>query len=127
MAGRIYLTQADIRELQLAKGAVAAGVRILLERSSAGPDDLDAVYLAGAFGNYIGVDSAYGIGLLEVDPSIVISAGNTALRGAKMALMSDEFEPAIELEHVPLASDPEFQETFIGCLAFNAARSTVRR
>jgi uncharacterized 2Fe-2S/4Fe-4S cluster protein (DUF4445 family) len=119
----VIVSQADIRELQLAKGAVAAGVRILLGRWGATMQDLQTVYLAGAFGNYVRVESAARIGLLEMDREQVVSAGNTALRGAKLMLLSEN-RPIPEIEHVSLAADAGFQDTFVDCMRFpDAARS----
>jgi uncharacterized 2Fe-2S/4Fe-4S cluster protein (DUF4445 family) len=120
----VALTQADIRELQLAKGAIAAGLRTLLGRYGARQSDLRKIYLAGAFGNYVDIRSARRIGLLEADASLVAPAGNTSLRGVKMALLSpSRREQWIEnirarTEHVPLAADATFQETFVECMAF---------
>ena len=82
----VVLTQRDLRELQLAKAAIAAGLRILCHRRGARVEDLARVYLAGAFGNYVRIASATRIGLLEMNPERVEPSGNTALRGAKMAL-----------------------------------------
>jgi uncharacterized 2Fe-2S/4Fe-4S cluster protein (DUF4445 family) len=124
----VFLTQADLRELQLAKGAVAAGVRLLAARWNARPADLDAVWLAGAFGNYVNIASARRIGLLEAGPACIAPAGNTALRGVKMLLLApSRAERSItgirsRVEHVPLASDPAFQDTFVDCLAFPGKR-----
>jgi uncharacterized 2Fe-2S/4Fe-4S cluster protein (DUF4445 family) len=120
----IGITQADIRELQLAKGAIAAGLRILMDRWGAPVCDLRKIYLAGAFGNYINIESARRIGLLEAESSRIVPAGNTSLRGVKMALLApsrrDGWIARIisRTEHVPLASDPKFQETFVECMGF---------
>lgn len=70
LEGNIALRQADIRELQLAKGAIAAGLRILLKQWGASFSDVQTLYLAGAFGNYLEVKSALRIGLLECPASI---------------------------------------------------------
>jgi len=113
----VIVSQADVRELQLAKGAIAAGVRILLGRWGAAMQDLQTVYLAGAFGNYVRVESAARIGLLEMDRERVVSAGNTALRGAKLILLSEN-RPMPEIEHVSLAADVGFQDTFVDCMRF---------
>jgi uncharacterized 2Fe-2S/4Fe-4S cluster protein (DUF4445 family) len=123
----VSLTQSDIRELQLAKAAIAAGVRLLTLRLGLRPADLEKVYLAGAFGNYVNVESARRIGLIEVDAARVVPVGNTALRGTKMiglapscrGFLTEEL-PA-RVEHVPLASDPAFQDTFIDCLSLECA------
>jgi uncharacterized 2Fe-2S/4Fe-4S cluster protein (DUF4445 family) len=84
----VSLTQADIRELQLAKGAIAAGLSILVQQWGATPSDLSRIYLAGAFGNYINHASARRIGLIDLPSEKVSPAGNTALLGAKLALFS---------------------------------------
>jgi uncharacterized 2Fe-2S/4Fe-4S cluster protein (DUF4445 family) len=115
---KVALSQRDLRELQLAKAAIAAGLRILCLRRGARVDDLDRVYLAGAFGNYVRVASAERIGLLEIDPERVEPAGNTALRGAKLALLDPAVLDGIEIEHVELAAVESFQETFVDCLGY---------
>ncbi|HQE41552.1 MAG TPA: ASKHA domain-containing protein [Phycisphaerae bacterium] len=120
----VRLNQRDIRELQLAKGAIAAGLRILLSRLQAGLEDLSDVYLAGAFGNYMNRISAWRIGLIEAPPERVRPSGNTALLGAKMALFGDkaqteEIEQILaRTEHVSLASDPEFMDIFADAMQF---------
>jgi uncharacterized 2Fe-2S/4Fe-4S cluster protein (DUF4445 family) len=122
LAPPVALTQGDIRELQLAKAAIAAGIRILLSRWDA--DDLDRLYLAGAFGNYINRASAQRIGLLSFPPEKVQPAGNTALLGAKLALFSLDGEDGSfvhvrsKVEHVPLNHDPQFQDVFVEELVF---------
>jgi uncharacterized 2Fe-2S/4Fe-4S cluster protein (DUF4445 family) len=124
----IAVTQADVRELQLAKGAIAAGFRILLKRAEADAGDVQRLYLAGAFGNYISRASARRIGLLEFPLDIIRPAGNTALRGAKVALFETGGpDGAYEdlrrrVEHVPLAADPQFQDLYAGSMAFPDAR-----
>jgi len=117
VAAPVTLCRADIRELQLAKAAVASGVRILLKRIGAAVGDVRRLYLAGAFGNYVRIDSAARIGLLEAPAAIVAPAGNTALRGAKIALVRSLLPNGTRIEHVPLAADPAFQDTFVDCLA----------
>ena len=118
VAAPVTLYQSDIRELQLAKGAIAAGFRLLLKHLGATADDLAAIYLAGAFGNYVQIDSAIRIGLIEAPRAIIHAAGNTALRGAKMLLLADG-EPALPpIEHISLASDPSFEDEFAACMAY---------
>ena len=124
LAPPVALTQSDIRELQLAKGAIAAGFRILLDRLGAGVGDLKKLYLAGAFGNYISRTSARRIGLIDLPIDQVSPAGNTALLGAKLALFSAGGEDGSytslrrKIEHVALKSDAKFQEVFVDGLAF---------
>jgi uncharacterized 2Fe-2S/4Fe-4S cluster protein (DUF4445 family) len=120
----VVLTQSDIRELQLAKGAIAAGFRILLDRLGAGIGDLKELYLAGAFGNYISRASARRIGLIHLPIDQVSPAGNTALLGAKLALFSGGGEAGSytqlrrKIKHIGLKSDAKFQEVFVDGLAF---------
>ena len=126
LAGQVTLVQRDIRELQLAKAAIAAGLRILLEQSGVSEADIRTVYLAGAFGNYVNVASALRIGLLDVDRHKIKPSGNTALAGTKLVLLNRsrraEFleEIPTRVRHVGLASDPRFQDIFTDCLAFGA-------
>ena len=126
----VVLYQSDIRELQLAKGAIAAGFRLLLKRLGASSRDVSAIYLAGAFGNYVQIDSAIRIGLLEAPHSVIHAAGNTALRGAKMLLLAGSEPELPPIEHVSLAADPGFQDEFANCMAFpeyDKIRMEIRR
>jgi uncharacterized 2Fe-2S/4Fe-4S cluster protein (DUF4445 family) len=120
LAGTVALTQADIRELQLAKAATAAGIEIVLARCGASLGDLRKVYLAGAFGNYLNRASARRIGLVQLPDEMVEPAGNTALLGAKLALFRDDNHSALRarVTHVPLGSDPEFQDCYVDAMAF---------
>jgi uncharacterized 2Fe-2S/4Fe-4S cluster protein (DUF4445 family) len=114
----VVLFQADIRELQLAKAAIASGFRLLLKRQGASIAKLQSIHLAGAFGNYVQAQSAIGIGLLEAPIERIHAGGNTALRGAKILLLSSR-EPALcRIEHVSLAADPGFQDEFVSCMTF---------
>ena len=119
VAPPVVLYQSDIRELQLAKGAIAAGFRLVLKRLGASMRDLAAVHLAGAFGNYVQIDSALRIGLLEMPRSVIHAAGNTALRGAKkMLLLPDCASLLPRLQHISLAAEPGFQDEFADCMTF---------
>jgi uncharacterized 2Fe-2S/4Fe-4S cluster protein (DUF4445 family) len=115
VAPPVLLRQRDIRELQLAKGAIAAGIEVLLRRLGASPRQVARFYLAGAFGNYVNAESAWRIGLLPVEPSRVVAAGNTSLRGVKTALFDTGGLDAVAAvtEHVSLGADPEFQDLFV--------------
>jgi uncharacterized 2Fe-2S/4Fe-4S cluster protein (DUF4445 family) len=119
LSGAVHLTQGDVRQLQLAKAAIAAGIRILLDRWGAGSDEVPLVNLAGAFGNYVNRESARRIGLIDFPDESVEPIGNSALLGAKLALFGKErtaFEyrdVLARVEHVSLASDPDFQEIFV--------------
>jgi uncharacterized 2Fe-2S/4Fe-4S cluster protein (DUF4445 family) len=122
VAGPVVLYQSDIRELQLAKAAIAAGFRLLLRSLDAHPEDLKRVHLAGAFGNYVQAASAISIGLLEFAPQRIAPSGNTALRGAKMLLLSEHEPPLPSMEHMALAADPDFQDEFVNCMNFPAVQ-----
>ena len=118
VAGPVVLYQGDIRELQLAKAAIACGFRLLLRKLGAAEEEVRALYLAGAFGNYVQIRSARAIGLIETPECRVHAAGNTALRGARMLLLARE-DPALPpVEHVSLAADPGFQDEFAVCMGF---------
>ncbi len=124
LLGPVTLAQQDIRELQLAKGAVAAGIRMVLSKLGARPEDVERVYLAGAFGNYINRTSARRLGLLPFQEDRIEPAGNTALLGAKIALCRPGFDYAFirgQVEHIPLASDPAFQQIYVDEMAFPRA------
>jgi len=122
--GRVKLCQGDIRQLQLAKGSIAAGLKILLERVAAARGSVPRVNLAGAFGNYVDRESARRIGLLDFPVECIEPVGNTALLGAKLALFAPEQEAhAISqlcerIEHVSLVADRSFQDVFIDELRF---------
>jgi uncharacterized 2Fe-2S/4Fe-4S cluster protein (DUF4445 family) len=124
LSSPVALTQNDIRELQLAKGAIAAGIRLLRARWGAEAKDLTRLYLAGAFGNYINRLSARRIGLLNFPIEMVKPAGNTALLGAKLALFNESEEAfaydslRAKVEHISLNIDPHFQDVFVEEMIF---------
>lgn len=123
----VVLTQRDIRELQLAKGAIAAGAAILLKEYGVEPEGLEHILLAGAFGNFIRRKNAQRIGLLPPIPrERVLFIGNAAGAGARMALMSrrcKEEANAISdrAEYVELAGRPDFQDAFAEAMMFPEA------
>jgi len=120
----VVITQKDVRQVQLAKGAIMAGVRILMKTLGIQPDDISEVLLAGAFGNYIQKENAIRLGLLPNFPlDRVKFIGNAAAAGAKMALMSREAREeakriSANTEYVELAVDPDFQNEFIEAMMF---------
>jgi uncharacterized 2Fe-2S/4Fe-4S cluster protein (DUF4445 family) len=118
IADPVILYQSDIRELQLAKGAIAAGFKLLLRRLKAGIEDIQAIYLAGAFGNYVDVGSALRIGLLDAPRSLIQPAGNTALHGARLLVESLQEPRLPPIEHVSLAADPCFRDEFAAAMTF---------
>ena len=114
----VVVTRKDISELQLAKGAMRAGINILMDKLGLRESDIREVYLAGGFGNYVNPASAVAIGLLPVFQKAKITpVGNAAGSGAKMALLSTgAFKEAVKIaervEHVELANIPQFQQEF---------------
>ncbi len=124
LAPPVALRQADIRELQLAKAAIAAGLRILLEQWGARPDQLARLHLAGAFGNYINRASARRIGLLDFPDATVLPSGNTALLGAKLVLLANDADDGTfaalrsRVRHVSLGEDARFQDIFVDEMRF---------
>jgi len=121
----LALTQRDIRELQLAKAAIRAGIEILLDEFPASLSEVEEIWLAGAFGNYIDPGSAQAIGLLPPYPrSRIRPVGNAAGEGAKIALLSRTArEEACRLareriSYIDLASRTDFQDRFVDALRF---------
>ena len=114
----ITVTQEDINEIQLAKAAIFTGCWILMKRKNVRRKDLDQVLIAGAFGNYINPESAKLIGLVPDVPTEKIKfVGNTALTGAKMALISREARKTAEklskrIRYLELAVDRDFALEF---------------
>jgi uncharacterized 2Fe-2S/4Fe-4S cluster protein (DUF4445 family) len=122
----VGLTQKEIRALQYAKAAVAAGTRILLAHLEVAPTGLEEVLLAGAFGNSIDSESARTIGLVPPVPlERIVPVGNAALAGARIALLSCEQRQAANqipehVEYLELSGQPEFNDFFLAALAFPA-------
>ena len=121
---QVVITQKDIRQLQLAKGAMIAGIKILMNKLGLKESDIKAVYLAGGFGNYIRPESALAIRLLpDFKNARVTQVGNAAGSGAKMALLSakalkESLRIAQRVEHIDLAKDPDFSQEFTKGMAF---------
>jgi uncharacterized 2Fe-2S/4Fe-4S cluster protein (DUF4445 family) len=114
----ILLTQRDVREVQLVKAAIYAGVVTLLEKLGHRPEELDSLMIAGAFGTYISKEHALGIGLIpNIDVDKLVFLGNAAGIGAKMALLSrEEYQTvcgnARAVGYVELAGDEIFRDNF---------------
>jgi uncharacterized 2Fe-2S/4Fe-4S cluster protein (DUF4445 family) len=123
-APRVKLTQQDVRELQLASGAIRAGIEALLRKADLPLRALDAILLAGGFGNYIRRENAQRIGLLPPVHYLAIRfIGNASLTGAKRALLAQaELSRAEALRarttHVELASEPHFADLFMEHMLF---------
>lgn len=120
----VSLTQADVREVQLAKAAIRAGIELMCEHLGVTPEDIRQVLLAGAFGNYLNPVSACRIGMIPpVLAGRIIPIGNAAGEGAKACALSkatfaESQRLAAETEFLELASKPEFQDRFVDALEF---------
>jgi len=121
---QIILTQRDVREVQLGKAAISAGVTMLLKQLKITPNDIDHLYLAGAFGNYIRPKSARRIGLLpDIPLEKIIPIGNAAGTGAKQVLLSQQARKhaeslAKEIKYLELAGKLEFQTIYSDAMFF---------
>jgi uncharacterized 2Fe-2S/4Fe-4S cluster protein (DUF4445 family) len=122
----IYLSQRDVRELQFAKAAIATGWQLLLEDAGITEGDVQQVLLAGSFGSYLSPASAVRLGLVPKLPVLrVVSAGNVAGEGAKMALMSVRERAGAmalleEVSYVELSDRADFNDRFVELLQFPA-------
>jgi uncharacterized 2Fe-2S/4Fe-4S cluster protein (DUF4445 family) len=119
----VYVSQGDVRKLQLAKGAIRAGIDMLLEQSGIRFADLDVIRLAGKFGAGLDTDAAMAIGLIPRLPLQRVQAvGNSALRGAALALVSREHRSSADrvaeiTSFVELGEKPEFQDRFADAMS----------
>ena len=126
LEGDIFLSQRDVRELQFAKAAIATGWALLLEEFNVPESEVQQVLLAGSFGSYLSPASAVRIGLVPKLPTLrIVSAGNVAGEGAKMALLSlQERKGALalleEIHYVELSDRTDFNDKFVDRLAFPA-------
>lgn len=117
----VFINQKDIREVQLAKSALHTGLEILYKQFGITRDQIDNLYIAGGFGNFINLTNALKIGLLDLPENKIRKMGNTALIGAKTFLFTDpgKIEEVLKItRHVSLESDPEFQDLFIQNMLF---------
>lgn len=120
----VYISQKDIRAVQLAKSAIFAGVEILLEVANVSKQNLQKVFIAGGFGSYIQKHCLFTLGLLDkqLQDKIVI-AGNTSIGGAILWLSHEELrnkfdEVALQTTTVQLNSHPTFSELFVEGINF---------
>lgn len=122
----IYLSQRDVRELQFAKAAIATGWSLLLEDAGIEASSVQQVLLAGSFGSYLSPASAVRLGLVPSLPLLrVVSAGNVAGEGAKMALLSQRERAGAmalleEVTYVELSDRADFNDRFVELLQFPA-------
>ncbi len=122
----ILITQADIRQLQLAKAAIMSGVVALQQVMGIDDDGISELLISGGFGNYLNIRSARRVGIIpDLPPSRICFVANAAGLGAQLALLSDtDREQAATLgqqvTHIPLPSYPDFQQIFVDAITFPA-------
>ncbi len=121
----LYISQADIRQIQLAAGAISTGIRILLERCGIGAKDLSGLWLAGGFGHHLRLENVRRIGLIPAAIPVekIRFLGNTSLHGAKMAALSPHFrQETLRIpDHIPavdLSQDTHFSDYFMESMIF---------
>jgi uncharacterized 2Fe-2S/4Fe-4S cluster protein (DUF4445 family) len=120
----ITFTQKDIREVQLAKAAVAAGICVLLKETGTALENIEKVYIAGGFGNFMNMESALNIGLIPQEfKGKTVSAGNTAGMGAKLYLLSNVYrQKAVQIAefatYIELSNKAEFQDLYVDAMTF---------
>lgn len=124
LTDKVYISQKDVRQLQLAKAAVAAGIRILMSESGAEYSDVTAFYLAGGFGNRLKPESAAAIGMIPKElVSKAASAGNTGLAGAESALLAPSLRGELiriknNCKYIELSSDSRFNDLYVEEMSF---------
>lgn len=120
----VVISQQDVREVQLGKAALAAGITLLMRHLDLKLDELDHLFVSGAFGNHIDLAAAQRIGLLPpCDPSIVEFVGNAAIIGTSMCLLDDSLlegthDLVTSIEHVEIAEDDSFQRAYLKAMSF---------
>ncbi len=120
----ITLTQNDVREVQLAKSAIAAGIQILMQELNVKPAQVSNVFIAGAFGNHARGQDVVDLGIIPgISPEKIVFIGNAALTGAEAVLRSKEAREKAEriakkIEYIEIADRPEFQDNFVEGLNF---------
>lgn len=125
LTDKVVVTQQDIREVQLAKSAIASGIQILCQKLGWKLEELEQILVAGAFGNYMNLDNVCAIGLLPAEcRDRTYSIGNAAGEGAKIAITDNtKWEQTLHctknIEFVELASEKEFQNAFVRNLNFH--------
>ena len=124
VAEGVLFTQKDVRELQMAKAAIRAGIEILMKKAGVEPEQIKTCYLAGGFGTQIAVEQAVRIGLIPDSlQERTVAAGNTVLEGATRYLTGriaeEDCERIVQItEEVNLAMEPEFEEQYLEQMDF---------
>ncbi len=125
LTDKIWLSQKDIRQVQLAKGAIRAGIEALLEQVQISANDVDRVLIAGSFGYHLRARSLFQLGLLPIEfEGKVDFVGNTSKTGGIAFLINkknrNEIQQLVkEIKSIELADDPDFEKKFVQCLGFS--------
>ena len=126
LSEKVCVTQEDVRNLQLAKAAIAAGIEILLKEKAFGYKDVTGVWLAGGFGSFLNTESAAKIGLIPKELLPVTEAvGNAAGEGAVFAAISKKArEHLLEIQgkmhYLELSMHPAFSDLYMDCIPFTS-------
>ena len=118
IAGDVVITQSEISDVIMTKAAIYSASGTMVRTLGISFDDLERIYIAGGFGNFIDLESAIIIGLFpDVDRSKYVYLGNASLSGAKGALLSGEFRDRVDtafpkMTYVDLGSDPVFYDEY---------------
>ena len=124
LSDNITITQDDIRQVQLAKGAILSGFTALLKKAGLEMNQLDKVLVAGQFGAHLPAESLTGVGILPPDvKDRIVYVGNSSKTGAYMALMSQKERTEMEklaqkMEYMELAETENYENLFAGCMIF---------
>ena len=125
IGGSVYVTQRDIRMVQLAKSAICSGLMTMLARADVSAEEVTRLYLAGGFGNYLDINSAAHIGLIpHVLAAKTVVIGNAALQGAVYTLTDSrtsekELLEGIDVSVLELGADPVFMDNYIENMNFD--------
>ncbi|ADQ07942.1 ferredoxin [Caldicellulosiruptor hydrothermalis 108] len=120
----VYITQKDIREIQLAKAAISAGIKTMIEHAKITEDDIENIYLAGGFGNYINPWSAIEIGIIPKKlQNKIIPVGNSAGAGAVLVLLNRKIaleaqEIGRKVKYIELSNSQDFNQFFVESMMF---------
>ena len=125
LTDEVYFTAADVRQLQLAKAAVAAGISVLMREADVSFDEIDQLVLAGGFGSHMSARSAVTLGMLpEALLDRVVSVGNSSLTGASMALLNEERRAELmkiqkKCKYLELSGNSAFNQLFPEHMTFD--------
>lgn len=123
----IYLTQKDVRQIQLSKGAMTAGIKILLDQAGLSPSQIDTVYIAGGFGYYLNTETLIALGLFpKIWRDRLIYAGNTSLSGTRLSILNKTLigkhaEKLKSIAYCDLNHAPNFNHVFARSMIFDGS------